>query len=164
MAFGDIPTDTELEAPIRVTLPAHTPGSKLSFEGAVTCRSPAGHALKTALNRVTVRFMEQPAFHLRDGVVAPVVERVLDHMKAASVLGVARVLAQNAPAAARQAETGVTGLRDYAALLGDERAAEEAAEAALSLGAVQAAPAMAKPMVADAFARQRSARKFEDKK
>jgi hypothetical protein len=114
MAFGDIPTDTELEAPIRVTLPAHTPGSKLSFEGAVTCRSPAGHALKTALNRVTVRFMEQPAFHLRDGVVAPVVERVLDHMKAASVLGVARVLAQDAPAAARQAARMSAGISNGA--------------------------------------------------
>jgi len=74
------------------------------------------------------------------------------------------VLAQDAPAAARQAEVSVTGLRDYAALLGDERAAAEAAEAARSLRVFQAAPAMAKPMVADAFARQRSARKFEDKK
>jgi Ca-activated chloride channel family protein len=164
IAIGDIPTDTELEAPIRVTLSAQAPGSRLSFEGAVTYRSPAGSALKTALNRVTVRFTEQPTFHQRDGVVAPVVERVLDHMKAASVLGLARTLAQDAPAAARQAEVGVTGLRDYAALLGDERAATEAAEAARSLGAFQAAPAMAKPMVADAFARQRSARKFEEKK
>lgn len=164
IAIGDIPTDTELEAPIRVTLSAQAPGSKLSFEGAVTYRSPAGSALKTALNRVTVRFTEQPAFHQRDGVVAPVVERVLDHMKAANVLGVARVLAQDAPAAARQAEVSVTGLRDYAALLGDERAAAEAAEAARSLRVFQAAPAMAKPMVADAFARQRSARKFEEKK
>jgi len=37
-------------------------------------------------------------------------------------------------------------------------------EATRRLGAVQAAPAMAKPMVADAFARQGSARKFEDTK
>jgi Mg-chelatase subunit ChlD len=163
IAIGDIPSDIELEIPIRVALPAQPLGSKLSFEGALTYRSPAGNHLKSSLNRVTVRFVEQPAFHLRDGVIVPVVERVLEHIKAASVLGVSRAMAKSAAEGAQQVDTGLARLWEYAALLGDERAAAEAQGIEGEFAALRFAPAAAKGVVAMAFSRQRSTKKFDKK-
>ncbi|MBM4432277.1 MAG: VWA domain-containing protein, partial [Chloroflexi bacterium] len=164
VTVGDIPSATELEVPIRVILPARSLGTKLSLEGSVTYRSPAGNGLQTALNRVTVRFVEAPAFQLRDGVVTPVVEKVLEHLKAASVLGVSRAMAKGPAEARQQADAGRATLRAYASLLGDERAEAEAAESQHHFAAMAAAPDMAKASVTAAFARQRSTKKFDIKK
>jgi Ca-activated chloride channel family protein len=161
IAVGDIPGDVELEVPMRVTLPGQPPGSKLSFEGALEYRSPAGNRLKTSLNRVTVRCVEQPAFQLRDGVVVPVVERVLEHIKATGVLGLSRAMAMDLAEADRQADTGVSRLRAYAALLGDERAAQEAQELEETFGLMHTAPAATKAAVSAAFARHYSAKRFD---
>lgn len=160
ITVGDIPCSTELEIPARVALAGHKPGSRLSFEGHVAYRSPAGNALKSSLNRVTVRFVEVPAFHLRDGVVVPVVERVLEHVKAASVLGVARAMSKSPAEGRKQRAASLSRLRAYAALLGDERAAAEAAESERSFDVMSSAPDLAKMGVAAAFARQRSVKRF----
>jgi len=162
LAIGDIPRGIELEIPIRVTLPAHSEGKKASFEGALTYRSPADHHLKTTLNRVTVRFVEATAFQLREGVVAPVVERVLGQWKAASVLGVSRAAAKSSAEGARQAKEGLAGLRAYASLLGEERAAEEAREVEEQFSFLQSPASFmqAKAAVSAAFIHQRSTRKF----
>jgi Ca-activated chloride channel family protein len=167
VAIGDIPIDSELEAPIRVALPGQPLGSKLSMEGLVTYRSPVGNDLRSILNRVTVRFVEQPAFQVRDGVVLPVAERVFEHMKAASVLEMARTAARGAPAAAEQTRADAAGLAAglvaYAKLLGEERAETAAAEAVFGLDAMRGlAPGEAKAAVAAAFARQRGAKSFDD--
>jgi len=54
VSIGDIPSDTELEIPLRLTVLAQQAGARLSVEGSLTYRSPAGNHLETALNRVTV--------------------------------------------------------------------------------------------------------------
>jgi Ca-activated chloride channel family protein len=161
ITVGDVPCDTELEIPVRLALAGQQPGGKLSFEGYVTYRSPAGSQLKSSLNRVTVRFVEGPAFELRAGVVPPVAERVLEHIKAANVLSVARAMAKSPAEGQKQREAGLCRLRAYASLLGDERAAAEAEESQMQFRDFAAAPQMAKAGIAAAFARQRGAKKFD---
>ena len=164
VSLGDIPSDIELEVPIRLTLPAQPAGSKLSVEGSLTYLSPAGNHLSTRLNRVTVRFVAPAAFGKRDGAIVPVVERVLGQMRAANVLGVSRAMAKSAAEGTRRADAGLTALREYATLLGDEKAVEETEGLMADFAAMRAAPAAAKGMVAAAHARQRSSRTFGKKK
>ena len=164
VSVGDIPCDTELEIPMRLTVPAQRAGSRLSVEGAVTYRSPAGNHLETRLNRVTMRFVEGAAFSLREGVVVPVAERVLGHMKAASVLGVSRARTKSAAEGARRAHAGVDALREYAVLLGEERAVEEALEMETAFARMSAAPGVAKSMVANAYSVHRTTKTFGKKR
>ena len=165
ISLGDVPSDLELEVPIRLTLPAQPAHSKVSVEGTLTYRSPAGNRLSTPLNRVTVRFVEPVAFGRREGVVVPVAERVLGQMRAANVLGVSRAMAmargKGAVDARRRADADLAALREYAALLGEERGAEEVQAMEAELAQLRAVPAAAKMAVSRAFAQQRSARKFD---
>ena len=160
VSLGDIPSDVELEVPIRLTLPAQPPLSKLSVEGSLEYRSPAGNRLLARLNRVTVRFVEPAAFGRREGVVVPVAERVLGQMRAAHVLGVSRAMARGPAGAMRQAGVELDTLREYAALLGEERGGEEVRAMEAEFAQLRAAPAAAKMAVSHAFAQQRGARKF----
>lgn len=151
ISVGDIPCDTELEIPLRLALLGQPGGSKLSIEGVLTFRSPAGHNHTRPINRVTIRFTPQEQFHLREGVVTPVVERVLNQMRAVHVLDSARTLARQPDLAEKQADLLVHSLRSYAELLGEERAEEEAQcveERLMSLHLDQTA---AKDSVADAY-------------
>jgi hypothetical protein len=148
----------EMEVPLRLTLFAQPAGTKLSVEGKVAYRSPAGNELATGLNRVTVRFVEPAAFAPRVGVVEPVAERVFAQMKATYVLGVSRAMAMDPAAGLVQSEAGLASLGDYAALLGEERADQELLGLRADMATFQAAPAAAKQMVSNAFARVRGVR------
>jgi Ca-activated chloride channel homolog len=163
VTIGDIPSDTELEITLRLTLPARSAGTRLSVEGSLAYRSPAGNLLSSRLNRVTVRFVEQATFSLQEGVVRPVAERVLEQLKAANVLGVSRAYAASAADGLKQAEVQIAALRDYAAKLGEERAEFEVAAARDTLGAIAASPMAAKASVAAAFSRQRGTKDFKKK-
>jgi len=158
---GDVPLSTELEIALRLTLPAQSPGARLSVEGDLTYSSPAGHRLQNPLNRVTVRFKEAAAFGRQEGVVAPVIERVLGQMKATSVLGVARAAARSDTEGLRHADLSTAAIREYAALLGEERAAQEADELTGRFAQMRAAPAMARQTVAAAHGFVRAAKKFD---
>jgi Ca-activated chloride channel family protein len=163
ISIGDIPCDTELEVPIRIALPGQATESRLSVEGAVSYTSPAGNRLQSSLNRVTLRCVEQGAFHLRDGVVEPVVERVLEHIRAADVLGVARAMTEGAAASAQRIEESRARSRAYASLLGDERAAAEEADTWGALNLMSAAPGVAKEQVSAAFRKIRRTKDFGKK-
>jgi Ca-activated chloride channel family protein len=163
VTIGDIPSDTELEIPLRLTLPAQSAGSRVSIEGSLAYRSPVGNALRSRLNRVTVRFVEQATFTVQDGVVQPVAERVLEQLKAANVLGVSRAYAVNPASGQQHAETQLAALREYASKLGEDRALYEAQQVEQTLGAIAASPAAAKASVAAAFSRQRSSKDFNKK-
>ncbi len=163
--LGDIPVDTQLEVVLRLLLPPQPAGSRLPIEGKLTYRSPAGNDLTTPLNVVTLRFVALATFDRRAGAVVPVVERVLEQMKARGVLGTVRTAAVGGQAAANeQARLDVAGIRDYASLLGDEVAEKLAAEHQQTFVAMAAAPADAKSAVFRAFARHRSTKDFDEKK
>lgn len=162
ISLGDIPVDTQLEVVLRLLLPPQPASSRLPIEGTLTYRSPAGNDLTTSLNVVTLRFVAPTAFERRDGAVLPVVERVLEQMKARSVLGAVRAAAVRGPAAAgEQARLSVAELRTYASLLGDEAAEELAVEQRHVFAAMAAAPAATKRVVSHAFRRQRSTKEFD---
>ena len=162
VSLGDIPVDTELEVVLRLLLPSQAAGSRLPIEGTLAYRSPAGNELETTLNVVTVRFVPTSEFERRDGVVAPVVERVLHHMQARSVLGSARVAALHGQAAAaEQAKMSVAELHSYASLLGEEQADELVAEQRATFRSMAAAPAASKAAVSLAYRRHRATRDFD---
>jgi len=163
VSAGDIPCETELEIPLRLALVGGRAGSKLSIEGRLTFRSPAGHDLEVPLNRVTVRFMAKGKFDLREGVVAPVVEHVLLQMRAASVLGLARSIARKPEEREQRARISLESMRDYASLLGDERAEQEVMRIEERFYDLNASPVSSKNAVADAFYTQRSSKKFGSK-
>lgn len=164
VSAGDIPCDTELEIPLRLALVGGSAGSKLSIEGRLVFCSPAGHDLETALNRVTVRFLTQGKFALRAGVVAPVVERVLLQMSAASVLGVSRTMARKPEDAEKASRTSLEVLHAYASLLGEERAEKEVRGIRERLSNLYASPAAAKQAVSSAHSVLRSSKDFGGKK
>lgn len=156
VSVGDMPCDTELEIPLRLALLAQSADTKLSVEGTLTFRSPAGHEIEVAVNRVTMRFVAQGAFQMREGVVLPVAERVFAQMKPASVLGVARTLATRPQDAGRQAESILSRLRAYAELLGEGRAEKEMGEVEEQFDSLTASPAASKQTTSAAFMRIRA--------
>lgn len=160
ISLGDIPSDVELEVPIRLTLPGQEISAKLHVEGSLTYQSPAGNNLSTSLNRVTVRFVEHGGFKLRDGVVAPIVERVLSQMKASDVLSVSRAFAVNPEKGEQEMSFGLNQMHQYAAKLGEERADYETKDVQEKFAAMRASPVTAKLHVAAAFAQTRSAKDF----
>jgi Ca-activated chloride channel family protein len=162
VSIGDIPIDIELEVPLRLTLYAQQAGGRLSVDGKVEYRSPAGKLLATNLNRVTVRFVETAAFGPQIGVVEPIAERVFDQLKAAYVLNVSRAMALDPATGAQLSETGIASLEEYAARLGKERASQEVLGLRADMATFRAAPAAAKSMVSNAFAKVRSVRKKSD--
>ncbi len=163
ISLGNIPSDVELEVPVRLTLPAQAISTKLHVEGSLKYQSPAGNHLSTTLNRVTVRFVEHGGFKMRDGVVPPVVERVLSQMKASDVLNVSRAFALDADKGAQEMSLGLNQMRLYAAKLGEARAEYETKEVEEKFSAMRASPAMAKMHVAAAFVQSRSAKDFSKK-
>jgi Ca-activated chloride channel family protein len=164
VTIGDIPCDTELEIPLRLTLFAQQPGARLSVEGSVTYQSPAGKALSAALNRVTVRFIEGQEFTLREGIVIPTAERVVKHLHAASVLNASRVMASSPQTAAQSTHASVEALRNYARLVGTPEAQKVAEALEADVRQMAAAPAAAKASVAAAYRTSRSSKDFDKKK
>ena len=160
LEVGDMPCDTELEIPLRLVLTSQAIGARLRFEGWVSYRSPAGNHLKTTLNRVTLRFVDQPAFQLRDGAVKPVVERVMEHFKATGILGVSYAMTKGDVESQRKAEEEMSRMRDYANLLGEEAAVKAIRELESEFTNMRAIPSAAKFAVSAAHSRLRSTKKF----
>ncbi len=163
VSVGDIPCGTELEIPLRLALLAQPVGAKLSVEGRLEFRSPAGNALTHTVNRVTVRFVKKGEFQLREGVVLPVAERVFTQMKAAGVLDFSRASTRRPQDAARMSKSIQENLFNYAELLGEERAGLEKDTISENMVSFAASPAAAKQAVNRAFRTQRSTKDFDKK-
>lgn len=161
VTIGDIPSDTELEIPLRLALLAQTTGSKLSIQGTLVFHSPVGHEIECQVNRVTIRFVAPDIYHLRQGVVQPIAERVFAQMKATSVLGVSRILAIQPKDAEQKAEAELNSLYAYADLLGEGRVEKEMREVKKQFATLTASPAAAKQTVANANRFIRSTKDFD---
>lgn len=159
VSIGDMPVDLEAEIPLRLTLFGGKAGERLSLDGEVTYNSPAGNQLAAVLNRVTVRFVEQTSFQLREGVVLPVAERVAKQMRATQVLRYSRAVTRGVEDEVQQADREQQKLREYMHLLGEEEAQKMVGEMEQDLYAVRAASPAAKQVMADAFRVQRAMRK-----
>jgi Ca-activated chloride channel family protein len=161
ISVGDIPADTQLEIVLRLSMTARAPGARLSVQGSLTFRTPAGHDLSMPVNRVTVRFMEQKAFAPRESVVLPVAERVFTQMKATSILGISRVRAARPAQEQAESEKIFESLADYAELLGRDRSEFEMRKMREDVLYFAASPAASKAAIAEAH---RSVRGTKDHK
>jgi Ca-activated chloride channel family protein len=163
VTIGDIPCETELEIPLRLVLLSQAANVRLSVDGSLEFYSPAGNKHNLPVNRVTVRFMDQKAFQHRQGLIQPVAEKVFVQLKAASVLGVARTRSQRPSDAEKVTHTFIESLRQYADLLGEDRAEQETRAAAQDFAVYAASPASSKNAIADAYRTQRSSKDFDKK-
>ena len=160
VTIGDIPCEVELEIPLRLTLLSQPAGARLSLDGQVDFLSPAGNALSTPLNRVTVRFLSEQEFSLREGLVQPTAERVFKHMRAAQVLSTSRAMASRPQAGIKEAERGFEAVRAYSELIGTPETQFSLNELQNDLRQMAASPASAKAQVNAAFKIQRSTKDF----
>jgi Ca-activated chloride channel family protein len=160
VTVGDIPCDTELEIPLRLAILAQPTGSKLSIQGTLVFHSPVGHTIECQVNRVTVRFITQGTFELRQGVVQPVAERVFAQIKATSMLSVSRILALQPKDAEQKMKAILTSLYIYADLLGEKQAEKEMDKVRDQFASLTASPAAAKQTVADAHRFIRATKDF----
>ena len=169
VSLGDIPVSTSLEVVLRVLLPPQAVGTRLPIEGVLRYQSPAGTELATPLNRVTVRYDRESVFVLAEGVVKPIVRRVLGHMQATGVLATSKAATRSVQDAKQERDTSLSSMRKYAALLGeDKEAAETLAEGSevMSFMAAPAAPAakrQAKAATHAAMRRHRGSKDFDKK-
>ena len=141
VSLGDVPLSTTLEVVVSVSLPPQAPDARLRLGSTLRYLSPAGRRLETELNRVTVRYEPQVRFVTAEGVVKPVVRRVLGHMRAAGVLATSRAASRSRSAAQQQSRDELSGLRRYAALLGQDEEGQEILAASEEVLADMAAPA-----------------------
>ena len=163
--LGDIPLDTELEVVLRLLLPPQPRGSRLSIEGHLDYCSPANNNLTIPLNVVTLRFVAPDAYDRREGAVRPVIRRVLEQMKASSVLGTTRTSSLRGRSAAdKQARLDTASLYDYALHLSDDEAQELADEHKQTYAEMQATTSAAKSAVSHAYRRQHGTKEFDKKK
>lgn len=161
--IGDIPCEVELEIPLRLTLFAQQAGARLSVDGQVAYQSPAGNSLSASLNRVTVRFLSDKEFSLREGMVVPIAERVVKHLRATQVLETSRAMARSPQSGARRARLGLDTLRAYAELVGTEEARATLSELQEDVHAMATSPAQAKQHLSAAFKFHRSSKDFDKK-
>jgi Ca-activated chloride channel family protein len=162
VTLGDIPLSTSLEVALRVLLPPQPGGARTPITGTIGYQSPAGHALSTALNRVTVRYAAAGETPL-PGVVRPVVRRVLEQMQAASVLATAKAATRGAADARREGEAAIAHMRQYAALLGEEaqETLEQDAQMLSAMASPAAPSAQFKAATYAAMRRQRGSKDFD---
>jgi Ca-activated chloride channel family protein len=125
VTLGDIPAATTLEVVLRVLIPPQEAGTRLPVTGTLSYRSPAGNALATVLNQVTVRYDLDAPFALTDGVVRPTARRVLEHMQSAGVLSTSKAATRSLRVARREGNAALDAMRKYAAILGEDDAKQE---------------------------------------
>ncbi len=157
---GDIPAGIELEIPLRLTVFAQNEGTRLSVDGKVDYTSPAENRLVSTLNRVTLRFTTPTGFELRQGVAAPVVEKVIRHRQAAYVMGVSRTANRSMEDAQKQSIEESQSLREYASLLGEVDQEKMVRDLEADINFLAASPASSKMRIADAQSIIRGSRKF----
>jgi Ca-activated chloride channel family protein len=160
VTVGDIPCEVDLEIPLRLTLLSQPAGNRLSLDGQVDFQSPAGNLLSTSLNRVTVRFVSEQEFTLREGLVQPTAERVFKHLRAAQVLSTSRLMASRPQAGVKEVERGLDSVRAYSELVGTQEAQASVHELQNDLRVMAASPAQAKAQVHAAFKVSRSTKDF----
>lgn len=161
VSVGELPCGMELEIPLRLALLAQKPGTKISLEGILKFISPAGHSLQAPINRVTIRFLKQSVFQLREGMVLPVAERVFTQLKAASILNISRTRATRVAETGQRTREAIQELHTYANLLGEDRAEHERSDFMAEMNQIAASSSTAKQASARSYRLQRGSKDFD---
>jgi len=158
VSIGDIPIDLEVEVPLRLTLFSEKKGNRLSVNGEISYKTPSDAFLKTNLNQVTVRFIEENQYQKSFGVIKPVAERVARQMHAKQILNFSRAFDRNDQKKMREIEQERSRLRDYVKILDKKVQKELTEEMERDLYSVRSNSPMAKDAVYNAYQTQRSMR------
>jgi hypothetical protein len=164
VSIGDIPTDLEVEIPLRLTLFSGSAEERLSVEGAVTYLSPAEKHLKASLNRVTVRFIKQDQYQLEKGVVEPVAVRIAEQMHAKQILNYSRAFNRRDEKEIERLEAERSRFEEYVQLLDKDAQKTYLREMDEDLYSIRSNLPMAKNLVSNAFQTSRSMRGRKKKK
>lgn len=158
VSIGDIPIDLEVEIPLRLTLFSGKEGDRLSVDGEISYKTPSDSLLKTTLNRVTVRFVDEKQYHKTLGVVKPVAERVARQMHAKQVLNFSRAFDMRDEKQIREIEQERNRLREYVKMLDKDVQKELSEEMDRDLNSIRSGSPMSKDAVYSAYQTQRSMR------
>lgn len=158
VSIGDIPIDLEVEIPLRLTLFSGKEGDRLSVDGEISYKAPSDSSLKTKLNRVTVRFVDEKQYHKTLGVVKPVAERVARQMHAKQVLNFSRAFDMRDAKQIREVEQERNRLREYIKMLDVDVQEELSEEMDRDLFSIRSGSPMSKDAVYNAYQTQRSMR------
>jgi len=166
VTVGDMPVDTRLEVVLQLHIPPQEAGTRLPVGGTLRYRSPAGNALSTALNQVTVRYDLEVPFVITAGVVRPTARRVLAHMQSAGVLAATKAAALGPDHLTRVGDAELSKLGRYAAILGedsfkDDVLAEEAQVLGFMRGRTRSARDKAKAATHAAMSHHRASKDFD---
>ena len=164
VSIGDIPTDLEVEIPLRLTLFSGSAEERLSVEGTVTYLSPAEKYLKASLNRVTVRFIKQDQYQIEKGVVEPVAVRIAEQMHAKQILNYSRAFNRRDEKEIERLEAERSRFEEYVQLLDKDAQKTYLREMDEDLYSIRSNLPMAKNLVSNAFQTSRSMRGRKKKK
>lgn len=164
ISIGDIPTDLEVEIPLRLTLFSGKANERLGIEGAVTYISPAEKQLKASINRVTVRFIKQDQYQLEKGVVEPVVARIAEQMHAKQILNYSRAFTRRDEKEIERLEAERSRFQTYVQLLDNDSQEKYLREMDEDLYSIRSSSPVVKNLVSNAFQTSRSMRGREKKK
>jgi Ca-activated chloride channel family protein len=158
VSVGDIPIDLDVEVPLRLTLFSGKKDKRLEITGAVTYQSPSEVDLKSILNRVTVRFIDQNQFEVEKGVVKPVATKIAEQMHAKQVLNFSRAFTRGDTQEIDKLEAERVRFRDYVQNLDEDTQKELLSDMDEDMHNLRSASPMSKNSVYQAYQTQRSMR------
>ncbi|MDP2966690.1 MAG: VWA domain-containing protein [Pelolinea sp.] len=164
VTIGNLPCDTSLEIPVRVSFPSQKTGAKLQIEGDLSFAAPSDTQITTSLNPVTLRIMERSAFLPNSGVVEEVLYRVLQQRKYASLMNINHAMNIRGRDAVKEEKNTVEELREYALHLGEERAEYELHELNMRISDIHGPSNLSKTSVYNSYQNMRGQKDFLKRK
>lgn len=163
ITIGDLPCDSTLEIPVRLSFPPQSAGAKLRIEGNLAFSAPSGAKLETPLNPVTLRVVESRDFQPKFGVVESVLYRVFQQRKSASYINVRQAMASRRRDSFAEEKQVAEELVEYASRLSYDKAAHEVEELRFGLDSLRGPSPMAKRTIYDSYHRMRGQKDFRKK-
>jgi Ca-activated chloride channel family protein len=146
LSAGDIPCDTWIEIPVRISFPVQAVGNKLTISGKFSHGTPVGKGLGGAANSVMLRIKDKASFLPTSGVVEDVLVKVFEKRKAASLINIKRAMFS------RRIE--------YASRLGKERSEREMREVERYVSDLYGPSHLSKSRIYDSYAKTRGQKDF----
>jgi len=160
LAVGNIPCDTTLEIPLRVSFPPQKPDARLRLDGDVCFTAPSGKLMEIPLNPVTVRVVEKSTFQISSGVVEAVLLRVLHQRKSANLVNIKQVMFSTSLDAIKEEKSALEELREYASRLGNEKAKQELEELEMRFSDLHGPSYFSKTTISDSYISLRGQKQF----
>jgi len=160
LSAGDIPCDTWIEIPVRISFPVQAVGNKLTISGKFSHGTPAGKDLGGAANSVMLRIKDKASFLPTSGVVEDVLVKVFEKRKAASLINIKRAMFSRRMDDREERKKSANELREYASRLGKERSEREMREVERYVSDLYGPSHLSKSRIYDSYAKTRGQKDF----